>query len=66
MISYYTAVSCDEPTSFRVIECYRDRQAWQDHMGSAHVSEALMAFEDLLSAPPVTTELDCFAAHPAP
>jgi len=66
MISYYAGSSCDDPSSFRVIECYRDRQAWHDHMRSDHVKEALAAFGELLSEPPVTTELDCFAAHPAP
>jgi quinol monooxygenase YgiN len=51
-VAYTVQREADRPYHFRVLETYRDREAFESHMTSPHVQRALARFNALLSEAP--------------
>lgn len=64
-VSYHATQSMSDPTHFNVVEQYRDHAAWESHMASPHVRDALSAFNYLLREPPAATTFEVFAEYMA-
>ncbi|WP_342234520.1 putative quinol monooxygenase [Inquilinus sp. OTU3971] len=65
-LSYQALQSASEPAHFQVVERYRDRAAFEAHMASSYVQDALREFEQLLEEPPATSFFEPFAEFTAP
>jgi quinol monooxygenase YgiN len=55
--------SPDDPTTWIMLEKFRSRQAWDEHMCTDHVTRGNAALADLLREP---THLAFFTERPAP
>ncbi|MER8370823.1 putative quinol monooxygenase [Mesorhizobium sp. M1348] len=64
-VSYQAAQSTSDTTHFYVVEQYRDHAAWESHMASPYVRNALSVFNDLLREPPAAAALVVFAEYVA-
>jgi quinol monooxygenase YgiN len=51
-LAYTVQTETDRPHHFRVLETYRDREAFETHMTSPHVQRALVRFNVLLCEAP--------------
>jgi len=64
-VSYHAVQSTSDPTHFNVVEHYCDRAAWEAHMASPHVRDALSAFDNLLREPPAAMTFEVFSEYTA-
>lgn len=65
-LAYSVRQRQDDPTRFQVSEHYRDRAAWEAHMETPYVREALARFPQLLQTAPALASYDEHAALPLP
>lgn len=51
-LNYLLMQNLGDPTDFTFVELWRDVKAFEGHLGTAHVKNALARMDGLLQAPP--------------